>query len=632
MKFDAKLDGSGIAAGGADLATLTASASGNPSKAQFQAQTSGKAGTPAQPARVTLAGGFSQEGALQKLQLDKLDGTYGGQPFRLVNPATATIGPNRYEVRNLLLASRDGRIALDAGLVRNTLEGTATLTRVPLALASLASPGLGMDGQLDGNASFAGTIADPRADLNLKVTNMGLEGGEAAGLSGININTTGHWRNGRLALDGNAASRKRDNIDMKLQAEVPLVLRQEPLTVELPQNAPISASLRGNVQLATFNDLLATTGDRAQGRLDVNLNAGGSLANPQFGGEANIANGRYENQAAGTVISDIVMRLYGDGKRLSIDKFTGRTPDGGTVEASGSVHVDPADPQAFNVTVSASNAQLVQIDLVTAKIDALLHLTGPLDNPLLKGPITIDRADIRIPEQMPPSVVEIKVEEINRPGAPPPRLRAGTRSFPVSASAGYDREAQNQIFVRGRGLEVEMSSDVTIGGTAAKPILGGGLKLVKGTLDLLTKRFEFSQANVDFVGDGSTDPVLDVNATAKATDITAQVVVTGRASAPKVTLTSTPELPQDEVIARVLFNKPFRDLNAFEAVQLAQSVGQLAGIRRRSRHTRQCPQHAGHRPAGTAERRGGRGRVRCRSGRRPLRHPRCLCRRGTARR
>jgi translocation and assembly module TamB len=83
---------------------------------------------------------------------------------------------------------------------------------------------------------------------------------------------------------------------------------------------------------------------------------------------------------------------------------------------------------------------------------------------------------------------------------------------------------------------------------------------------------------VDFIGDGSTDPVLDVNATATATDITAQVVITGRASAPKIVLTSTPELPQDEVIARVLFNKSFGQLSAFEAIQLAQSVGQLAGI------------------------------------------------------
>jgi translocation and assembly module TamB len=579
MRFDAKLDGSGIAAGGADLATLTASASGTPAKAQFQAQTNGKAGSPAQPARVTLAGGFNQEGTLQKLRLDKLDGTYGGQPFHLVNPATATIGPNRYEVRNLLLASRDGRIALDAGLVRNALEGTATLTRVPLALASLAAPDLGLGGQLDGNATFAGTIADPRADLNLKVSNMGLQGGEAAGLTGIDINTTGRWRNGRLALDGNATTRKRGGIDMRLQAEVPLVLRQEPLTVDLPQNAPISAALRGNVELATFNDLLATTGDRAQGRLDVNLNAGGSLANPQLGGDATIAKGRYENQAAGTVISEIVMKLRGDGKRLTIDQFAGRTPDGGAVEASGSVNVDPTDPQAFNVRVGATNAQLVQIDLATVKIDTLLSLTGPLDNPLLQGPVTIERADIRIPEQMPPSVVEIQVEEINRRGGPPiqPEEPASAAS-PFQLRLDMTVKAQNQIFVRGRGLEIEMASDVTVGGTAAEPIIGGGLRLVNGTLDLLTKRFDFTQANVDFVGDGSTDPVLDVIATAKATDITAQVAVTGRASSPKVELTSTPELPQDEVLARVLFNKAFSDLSAFEAIQLAQSVGQLAGI------------------------------------------------------
>ena len=48
-----------------------------------------------------------------------------------------------------------------------------------------------------------------------------------------------------------------------------------------------------------------------------------------------------------------------------------------------------------------------------------MSLTGPLDNPLLQGPVTIERADIRIPEQMPPSVVEIQVKEINRPGGGP---------------------------------------------------------------------------------------------------------------------------------------------------------------------------------------------------------------------
>ncbi|EWY36380.1 hypothetical protein N825_26250 [Skermanella stibiiresistens SB22] len=579
MRFDAKLDGSGIAAGGADLASLTVTASGTAAKAQFQAQTNGTAGAPAQPARVALAGGFTQEGGLQRLRLERLDGSYGGQPFRLVNPATATFGPNRYEVRNFLLASNQGRIALDAGLVRNAIEGTATLTQVPLALAKLAAPALGIDGTLNGNASFAGTTANPRADLDLRVSNLTVDGTQAAGLGGIDISTTGRWRQGRLALDGNATNRRADGINMTLQAELPLVLRQDTLAVELPQNAPVSGALRGNVELATFNDLLATTGDRAAGRLDINLNMGGSLGNPQLGGLATIANGRYENQAAGTVISEIAMRLRGDGTRLTIDQFNGKTPEGGIVEASGSVNVDPTDADAFNVRVGASKAQLVQIDLATVRLDALLSLTGPLDNPLLSGPVTIERADIRIPEQLPPSIVDIKVEEINRPGVAP-----GTEAAPEEAASAFQLrldmtvKAQNQIFVRGRGLDLELASDIKVGGTAAEPILTDGLSLVSGTLDLLTKRFDFQQANVSFVGDGSMDPTLDVAAQAKTADITAVVAVTGRASNPKIELTSTPELPQDEVVARVLFNKPFSDLSAIEAVQLAQSIGQLAGV------------------------------------------------------
>jgi translocation and assembly module TamB len=528
---------------------------------------------------VALSGSFGQEGALRKLRLDKLDGAYGGQPFRLVNPVTATIGPNRYEVRNLLLASRDGRIAIDAGFVRDALEGTAILTRVPLSLVALAAPDLGMDGHLDGKATFAGTIADPRADLNLKVSNMSLERGEAAGLTGIDIDAAGRWRNGRLALDGNATTRQRGGIDMRLQAEVPLVLRQEPLTVDLPRNAPISAALRGNVELMTLNDLLATSGDQAQGRLDVNLTLGGSFGNPQLGGDATIANGRYENQASGMVISGIAMRVRADGKRLTIDSFDGQTPDGGAVKVSGSVNVDPADPRAFNLRVGASSAQLVQLDLVTAKIDTRLSLTGPLANPLLQGPVTIERADIRIPERMPPGVIEIQVKEINRPGGDPaPAERSSAGTSPFQLRLDLTAKARNRIFVRGRGLTVELSSDVTVGGTTAKPILGGGLRLVDGSLELLTTWFEFTQANVDFASDGGADPVLDVSAQARAADIMARVGLTGRASAPRITLTSTPELPADEILARVLFNKPLGNLNAIEAVLIAQSISRLTGI------------------------------------------------------
>ena len=46
---------------------------------------------------------------------------------------------------------------------------------------------------------------------------------------------------------------------------------------------------------------------------------------------------------------------------------------------------------------------------------------------------------------------------------------------------------------------------------------------------------------------------------------------------PKFTLESTPALPQDEVLARVLFGRSAAELTGFEAAQLAAGLAQLAG-------------------------------------------------------
>jgi translocation and assembly module TamB len=55
------------------------------------------------------------------------------------------------------------------------------------------------------------------------------------------------------------------------------------------------------------------------------------------------------------------------------------------------------------------------------------------------------------------------------------------------------------------------------------------------------------------------------------------VRITGTPVAPKFTLESTPALPQDEILARVLFGRYAAQLSALEAAQLAAGLGQLAG-------------------------------------------------------
>ena len=62
-----------------------------------------------------------------------------------------------------------------------------------------------------------------------------------------------------------------------------------------------------------------------------------------------------------------------------------------------------------------------------------------------------------------------------------------------------------------------------------------------------------------------------------AADVTAKLGVTGFASAPKIALASTPELPQDEVLARLLFGMSVKELSPLQLVQIARAVNTLRG-------------------------------------------------------
>ena len=53
--------------------------------------------------------------------------------------------------------------------------------------------------------------------------------------------------------------------------------------------------------------------------------------------------------------------------------------------------------------------------------------------------------------------------------------------------------------------------------------------------------------------------------------------VSGPASDPRVTFSSTPGLPQDEILARILFGDSIGSLSTLQAVQLAASLNTLRG-------------------------------------------------------
>ena len=138
-------------------------------------------------------------------------------------------------------------------------------------------------------------------------------------------------------------------------------------------------------------------------------------------------------------------------------------------------------------------------------------------------------------------------------------------------------EAPDRLYVSGMGLESEWGAKLHISGTTDAPVIAGQMNLVRGTLGFAGRSFELEQGRLSFDGGPMGNPTIRVSAASDVDGVTVRVNVNGTGYNPQITFTSTPALPQDEVMARILFGNSIGELSAIQAVQLAASLNSLSG-------------------------------------------------------
>ena len=445
-----------------------------------------------------------------------------------------------------------------------------------MALLALVGPGLPVSGSVDGNARITG----PEGSFEIRSSDLRSDYAEGTGLPPAELNAVGRWSGGRMDLEINAGLA--DGAGLDVVANLPFRLSAEGFSPVIETDAALTARATGTLDVALFDDLLAAAGNRVAGQLDIDLEASGTVAEPVVAGTATLTDGRYQNAFYGSRLDDIAAVVSASGAALTLTELSATTLGGGTLSGTGSLALDPDKGYPFQLDAVLRSGAVVDTALASATADADLRLSGALaDKLLLAGEVSILTAEFRIPDRMPASVPDLPVEEVNLP----PEMAAGRADEPpsdpaaaVDAALDIVASARQAVFVRGRGLDVELEGDMTIRGSAVAPQIGGDLTLRSGTLDLLGRRLIFRRGGLGFDGTSELDPEIDLLAGATVGDATVEVEVGGQVSEPTITLSSVPELPQDEIAARLLFGKDVSSLSPFEAVTLAQSVGQLTGL------------------------------------------------------
>ncbi len=560
--FQAELQAPRLALAG-QQGSLRAEASGTPAAANFTLTAQ------AAEARLNARGqaGTGAEG--WRLDLAALDLAFRQQTLRLAAPARIR-GPaaGGIEIAALALAtSGGGRLDASGRYGPTTADLTARLTALPLALAEAFAPGLGLQGRLDGSARVTGPTTRPEATAQLNATGLRLARPGLAALPPASLRA-------EARLTGPA-------VTLTAEAEAGAIGRLR-ASLALPEGSagPLNATLDGALDLAPLSTpFLAAGADRVTGRLTLGLRAGGTVAAPVLAGRAALANGSYRNLALGVRLSDITGALVGDAATLRLEGFTARTAGNGQVTLAGTIQ--PTAPGLpLDLALVARNARPVASDLVTATLDADLRLQGPLlEGARASGSVTVQRADIRVPEQLPASIASLgNVRQVGPlpPGRRPAPAAPATAAAPAVPVALALEVAVRRAFIRGRGLDAELGGQVQVGGTSAAPVVTGGLSLSRGTFNVLARQLTFQRGNIGFAS-GTLTPQLDFAANATTSSATLTVSITGTPDAPKVAFTSSPELPQDEILARLIFDRPTSNLSPFEIAQLAGAVAELTG-------------------------------------------------------
>ena len=341
----------------------------------------------------------------------------------------------------------------------------------------------------------------------------------------------------------------------------------------LVRDRPIKGRVDITGEIKPIWDLFFSGNQAVAGLVDAHGTLSGTLAKPQFQGSAVLTKGSFDDVAAGLRLRDLALYAEAFADQVSVKNLSANDGSGGAVTGQGLVGLGQDAPSSL--TLALKRFKLIDNELVEASASGAATIIRAADGrATATGDLTIDYAEVVGDARTTASVVSLDVIERNRPVVEQVVEKAAIRVPAVALDVRL--QAVRGIFVRGRGLDAELAMDARVTGNTAAPVLSGKATIVRGEYDFAGKRFTFDDRGTIYLNTRADRIRLDLTATREDTNLTAVIVIKGTAAKPLISLTSTPVLPNDEVLSQVLFGRSASQLSPLEAAQLASAVTGLA--------------------------------------------------------
>ena len=497
-------------------------------------------------------------------------GTIDRKPVRLSSPARLTRDAGGWRLSPATLEFAGGRIEASGLFGDRTTEFDASVRQLPLTILDIAYPQLGLGGSASGTLAYR--IADgglPSGKANIRISGLTRSGlvlssqpldvGIAAVLSANNAAARA------VAVSGGQTI-GRGQIKLTPRPGTDLMTRLE--------QAPMFAQLRYSGAANTLWRLIGVEAVDLSGPVSIGADITGTLSDPRIAGSLRTNGARIESAVTGMVLTGVKASGRFGGSTLTIDQFTAQSGKEGKVEGSGSFELSSARGFAMTLNVVADQARLIARDELSATISGPISLKSDANGGLISGDVVLNKSSYRLGRAAAAvaALAQLNVTEINSNVDAPVR-RARSPGWQLAIKA----RAPERVSVTGLGIDSEWRARLEISGSAGAPLIRGQADLIRGGYEFAGRRFDLARGVIRFQGEIPVDPSLDILANGDTQGLNATIRVTGTGQRPEITFSSTPALPQDELLARLLFGTSITNLSAPEAVQLASAVASLQG-------------------------------------------------------
>ncbi len=495
-------------------------------------------------------------------------GTIDRKPVALDSPAHLIKEASGWRLSPVQMSFAGGRARV-SGLFGDTAnEVEASLSQMPLGIFDILSPGLGLGGIANGELVYRqATNAEPSGSANLKIKGL-TRSGLVLSSQPIDMGIAASLNAGIAGIRAVAVSGGRE----VGRAQARLMPGRTGGLYDRFAKAPLLAQIRYSGSADALWRLSGVETLDVTGPVALGADLSGTMNDPVIRGSIQTSNGRIESPATGMVLTNVAASgRFGNGSQLIFDNISATAGRNGKVSGSGTVDLAAERGFAVNLTLNADQAVLIARDDLEATVTGAVKIASDGAEGVVSGDILLNRSRFRLGRVQPvASLPKLNVREINGHVD-----EAGPDRPVLPWRLALKARVPNRLMVTGLGLESEWRADLEIGGTPLAPLMRGKAELINGDYEFAGRRFAVTRGSIRFQGESPPDPIIDIFAQGDTQGINANIRVTGTGQRPEIKFASTPALPEDELLSRLLFGTSITNLSAPEAVQLAAAVASL---------------------------------------------------------